>query len=213
MAFLKGPGFIITWAISIVIGLAVLITDLMTRNRQIAPIMKLVWVLTVSYSGLMGLGIYFWSGRRQIARDTLWRRGARSVSHCFAGCGAGEIVGVVISVGLLSLGQVWLSVVTFVLAYVLGIAFNAGPLLSDGEDLSTALKDSVITESASILMMETVAIGVDQLIAGSVNTLTKPLFWSSLFISLSAGLLFAYPVNVWLVKAGIKKGMANPTLA
>jgi Domain of unknown function (DUF4396) len=213
MFFLTGPGFIITWAISIFIGLAMLITDLLTRNRQIAPIMKLVWLLTVGYSGLIGLGIYAWSGRRQIEEDTLWRRAARSVSHCFAGCGAGEIIGVSISVGLFSVGQVWLSVITFILAYVLGIAFNAGPLLSNGEDLSTALKDSVITESASILVMEAIAIGVDQLLGGSVNSLTQPLFWSSLFISLTTGLLFAYPVNVWLVKTGIKEGMASPILA
>ena len=36
------------------------------------------------------------------------------------------------------------------------------------------------------------------------------LFWSSLILSLSAGLIVAYPVNVALVYMGVKSGMANP---
>ena len=38
----------------------------------------------------------------------------------------------------------------------------------------------------------------------------EPLFWTSMLFSLSAGLCAAYPVNVWLIHAGVKSGMGHP---
>ncbi|WP_439028641.1 DUF4396 domain-containing protein [Haloarchaeobius sp. DT45] len=40
--------------------------------------------------------------------------------------------------------------------------------------------------------------------------IVEPLFWASLVVSLSVGLLVAYPVNVFLVHQGVKDGMQNP---
>ena len=57
--------------------------------------------------------------------------------------------------------------------------------------------------------MEAVAIGVDLLLARSA-TLGQPLFWGSIAVSLTLGLLAAYPVNVLLIQRGVKAGMANP---
>ncbi len=37
-----------------------------------------------------------------------------------------------------------------------------------------------------------------------------PVFWGALIISLSMGLLAAYPVNVLLIRFGVKEGMHNP---
>jgi hypothetical protein len=45
--------------------------------------MKFVWGFTVLYSGPVGLAVYWYSGRSQIRRDSLWRRGFRSVCHCY----------------------------------------------------------------------------------------------------------------------------------
>lgn len=36
------------------------------------------------------------------------------------------------------------------------------------------------------------------------------LFWSALVFSLSLGLLVAYPVNLVLIRRGVKEGMMNP---
>lgn len=41
-------------------------------------------------------------------------------------------------------------------------------------------------------------------------TMAEPLFWTSLIVSLSAGLLAAYPVNVLLIHLGVKAGMRDP---
>lgn len=57
--------------------------------------------------------------------------------------------------------------------------------------------------------MELVAISVD-LVLGGRATIGEPLFWSSMVVSLTLGLLAAYPVNVALVHYGVKEGMMDP---
>lgn len=131
------------------------------------------------------------------------------MAHCYSGCGGGEIVGVIIAAGLLSLNNWWIAAITFTLAYIAGMLMTIGPLTQEGVPLKRATKDAFYSETASIVVMEAVAIGVDIWLAGEA-TMGEPLFWSSLVFSLSMGLLAAYPVNVWLVKRGVKEGMHNP---
>jgi hypothetical protein len=208
-AILTSPAFLIVWGVLVVISVAILIRDLRRNNPEIAGLMKLVWIFTVVYSGPAGLAVYYYSGRKQIARDSVWRRGFRSTAHCYSGCGAGEIAGVFIAGGLLSLGNWWIAGITFALAYVAGFAMTVGPLIQEGVPFRRAMWDAFYSESASITVMEIVAIGVDLWLAGGA-TMGDPLFWSSLVFSLTAGLIAAYPVNVLLVRFGVKEGMHDP---
>jgi hypothetical protein len=57
--------------------------------------------------------------------------------------------------------------------------------------------------------MEITAVSLDLWLAASA-TMDQPLFWGSLILSLSVGLIAAYPVNVLLVHLGIKHGMGDP---
>ena len=57
--------------------------------------------------------------------------------------------------------------------------------------------------------MEVVAIGVDLWLSAGAG-LGDVLFWSSLVVSLSLGLIAAWPVNVALVALGVKEGMHDP---
>lgn len=91
---ISGPEFLVAWAVLLLPSLAVLVRDLWTRNAHLMPLMQAVWVFTVLYSGPFGLWVYWLTGRKEIARDTVWRRSFRSVAHCYSGCGMGEIVGV-----------------------------------------------------------------------------------------------------------------------
>lgn len=68
--------------------------------------------------------------------------------------------------------------------------------------------DALYSETASITVMEIVAIGVDLWLAGPA-TVGDVRFWSSL-VSLTTGLVAAYPVNVLLVRWGVKEGMMDP---
>ena len=208
-SLLTDPAFLWVWCGLVAVSLAVLIYDLKTANPQTPSLMKLVWSFTVLYSGPLGLAVYFYSGRRQIARDSLWRRGFRSVAHCYSGCGAGEVVGVFIAAGLFGLGNWWIAGITFVLAYVAGFALTVGPLMQEGVPLHRALWDAVYSETASITVMEIVAISVDLWLAGNAG-MGDPIFWASLVFSLSMGLLAAYPVNLLLIAWGVKEGMHSP---
>jgi len=209
--FLSMPQVLLAWAVIDLACVAAVIQDLIRNNPQTMPIMRLVWVLTVLYSGPLGLAIYYWSGRRQIARDSIWRKGFRSVSHCYSGCGLGEIVGLLICTGLLSLGNIAVSIVTFALAYIAGFALTMKPLMDDGEPFHRALRDAAWSETASIAAMEIAAIGVDLALTGNAQLgFGNPLFWSTMVVSLSCGLIAAYPVNLLLIHYGIKEGMHDP---
>lgn len=197
------------WAVMTTGSIVVLLHDLRQRNPEIAGLMKFVWIFTVAYSGPLGLWLYWKTGRKQIVRDTIWRRGGRSVAHCYSGCGMGEIAGVILTVGILSLSTWWVAVITFALAYVAGFALTAGPLMQEGIAAKQAMLDAFYSETASITVMEIVAITVDLTLAGSAG-MAQPLFWSSLIISLTAGLAAAYPVNVLLIRWGVKEGMHDP---
>lgn len=207
---LANPAFLGTWIVLVAGSLALLVYDLRTKNSNMRSLMKWVWVFTVLYSGPLGLAIYYYSGRRQIASDSLWKRGCRSVAHCYSGCGAGEVTGVFIAAGILALDTLWVALITFALAYVAGFALTMGPLMQQGVSFSQALEDAFYSETASITVMEVVAIGTDLFLAQKA-TIDEPLFWASLVFSLTLGLVAAYPVNVLLIHHGVKEGMANPT--
>ena len=207
--WLEEPWVLVLFVLNSVFATQVLIHDLRAKNRQMGALMKVVWILTVVYSGFLGLAIYFYAGRRQIRSDSLWRRGFRSVAHCFSGCGGGEVVGVLWAASLGLGSTLGTFALTFSLAYLAGLALTVGPLLSDGAPFATAVKDGVLTESASIIVMEVVAISVDLNLARGAGP-SEVRFWTVLFISLAAGLLAAYPVNLLLIRRGIKAGMHDP---
>lgn len=120
-----------------------------------------------------------------------------------------EIVGITLAQGVLALSTVWVAVITFGFAYLFGYGLNIGPLVQEGEDLWTAAKDALISETPSITVMEIAAVGSDLLIAGTAG-MGSVLFWMALSLSLSIGFIAAYPVNAGLIGLGVKGGMMNP---
>jgi len=197
------------WATLNIVSLGVLWWDVRKRNQNLPSLMKLVWTLVVAYSGPVGLAVYWYSGRTQLDDDSLWKQGFRSDSHCYSGCGLGEVIGITSATIILSFSMFWVTVVTFSLAYLFGYALTVGPLMQEGESFVTAAKDALWTETPSITVMEVTAIGTDLLLAGGAKW-TQPLFWTALFFSLSLGFVAAYPVNAALIAVGVKEGMGNP---
>lgn len=201
----------LAWFGSALVATGIVSVDLYKNQSHLGRLMKIVWVLSTLYAGLIGLGVYWYSGRKEISQDSLWRRGWRSTAHCFSGCGLGEIIGVFVGVQILHLATSSTAALTFGLAYSLGMVLTVGPLMHDGVDLLTAVKDAVYTETASITVMEAVAISIDLwLIQGSSSGMLDPFFYLALVVSLLSGFAAAYPVNVLLIKYGVKSGMHNP---
>lgn len=208
---LTNPAVVAVWVVLVAASLAVLAWDLHEHNRETAPLMKFAWGLSTVYSGPIALAVYWFSGRSQIAHDSTWRGGWRSVTHCYSGCGAGEAVGVVVLAGVLAVTSTAITaVVTFILAYIFGFALTIGPLMQEGVGFGEALSDALYSETASIAVMEIAAIGTDIWLASSAH-ITSLIFWTGLAFSLSIGYFVAYPVNVYLVHRGVKGGMADPT--
>lgn len=200
---------VVAWLVLSLLSVTILRYDLRQNNPQLPATMKLVWTLTVLYSGLLGLAVYWYSGRAQIPEDTFFRRGMRSTAHCYSGCGLGEAAGVTIAAVLL-LEASGIVALTFALAYLFGVAFTVGPLIQEGVGLREAFADAVYSETGSIVAMEVVAIGTDIYLAGEA-TVVDPVFWASLAVSLSLGFLAAYPVNLGLLTLGVKEGMSDPS--
>ena len=208
-AIISNPVLLSIWAALVVLSLWYVTRDLTRKNTGLMPLMKVVWFLIVLYSGPIGLAVYRYSGRKQIPQDSLWRRTFRSDAHCYSGCGLGEIIGVTLTVGLLGLSNLWVALITFACAYIIGFSLTIGPLLQGGESLTSAISDSFWGETASITGMEVAAIGVDLWLAGDAR-MGDLLFWGSLIVSLIVGFFIAYPINALLIRFGVKEGMMNP---
>nr|WP_248906761.1 DUF4396 domain-containing protein [Halocatena marina] len=206
---LSSPAVFGLWILLVISSTVVLWWDIRKRNQALPSMMKFVWTLTVLYSGPLGLAIYWYTGRTQISRDSFWRRGSRSTSHCYSGCGAGEIIGITLAQGIFVVSTLWVVLITFGFAYLFGYALNVGPLMQEGESFVEAATDAVLSETPSITVMEIAAIGTDLLLAGTAG-MGSALFWMSLAFSLSVGFIAAYPVNAGLITLGVKEGMMNP---
>lgn len=206
---LSSPITLAIWAILVIASVGVLWWDIKKQNQVLPSMMKFVWTVTVIYSGPIGLAIYWWSGRTQISTDSFWRRGSRSTSHCYSGCGLGEIVGITLAQGILAFDTLWVVLITFGFAYLFGYVLNIGPLMQEGVSFGEATKDAILSETPSITVMEIAAIGTDLLLAGSAG-IGSVLFWMALAFSLSVGFIAAYPVNAGLITLGVKEGMMDP---
>ena len=206
---ISNPVLLSIWAALVVLSLWYVTRDLTRKNTGLMPLMKVVWFLIVLYSGPIGLAVYRYSGRKQIPQDSLWRRTFRSDADCYSGCGLGEIIGVTLTVGLLGLSNLWVALITFACAYIIGFSLTIGPLLQGGESLTSAVSDSFWGETASITGMEVAAIGFDLWLAGDAR-MGDLLFWGSLIVSLIVGFFIAYPINALLIRFGVKEGMMNP---
>ncbi|MFB6196502.1 MAG: DUF4396 domain-containing protein [Haloplanus sp.] len=206
---LSNPMVIGLWALFVVASVGIVRWDIRRYNQALPSMMKGVWTLVVLYSGPFGLLLYWYAGRTQISHDSLWRRGVRSTAHCYSGCGAGEVVGVTLAQGILSLAVGWVAAITFGFAYLFGYALTVGPLMQEGVAFREAAIDALYSETPSITIMEIVAVGADLLLAADTH-MGQPLFWMALALSLSLGFVAAFPVNVVLVRFGVKEGMKNP---
>ncbi len=109
---------------------------------------------------------------------------------------------------------VW--VLDFVFAYALGIVFQYYAIvpmrgLSPGKGLVAAVKaDTLSLISWQIGMcglMALVQFWLFPALAGRAAPVNSVEFWFAMQLAMVAGLLTSYPVNWWLVSAGIKERM------
>ena len=129
---------------------------------------------------------------------------ASATFHCLLGCGLGEIVGVIIGTAL-----AFSNVQTIVLAVSLGFVFGFGlgliPLLKARFRLKDAIRQVLIAEGLSIVVMETAEVLIEVYTPGVMAAgLASWLFWAGMLLALIAGFIAAFPVNYVLVGRGIR---------
>ena len=214
---------------------AVVLGDLLRGRRQAMWIMNLVWPLTMLYAGPLGLWLYWRAGRaaphaamhhgdghhhhhaHAAARQRpLWQTVALATTHCGSGCTLGDLLAEsLMAVAPLSLfGQRvfggWL--LDYVAALVFGIAFQYFTIqpmrkLSPGAGLRAALKADLASLSAwQVGMYGWMAVALFGLFTPALPK-SGPLFWFMMQLAMLAGFATAYPVNRWLIRAGVKEAM------
>ena len=188
-------------------------------NRLQMPIMEVVWPVTALYLG--PVAVWAWRRWRIPKGEGMQDRplptaAALAVGHCGAGCTLGDIVGssLVFLLGLELAGlALWPELaVDFVLALSLGVIFQywtiapmRGLGLRDG--LVAALKaDTLSLVAFEVGLFAWMILVQLVLFPGGLHP-DEAGFWFMMQVGMILGFITAYPVNWWLVRAGIKERM------
>ncbi len=124
--------------------------------------------------------------------------------HCLLGCGIGEVIGIIIgtALGLSNLNTLVLAVA---LGFVVGFIFGLWPLMRAGFNFSRALRQVLIAETLSIVVMETTEVLVQVYTPGVMDAgLSSWIFWLGMGFALAAGYVAAFPVNYILIGKGVR---------
>ena len=96
------------------------------------------------------------------------------------------------------------------LAFVFGYALTMRGLLAGGMGLRQALRIALAAVTVSVATMEIVDNLLILVIPGAIDaTLSQPLFWGSLALSLAVAFVAAFPVNRWMIGRGTGHAVAH----
>lgn len=208
-----------------------ILVDLYARgHRQQMGVMEAVWPVTALYLGPLAVWGYRRFGlpasprwRRERGLDEppatpSWASTALGVSHCGAGCTLGDIVAgtVVFWAGWTVAGSALLAeyVGDYALALALGIVFQYFAIAPmHGLRLRAGL---VRAAKADVLSLTAFEVGLFAWMAFQALVLfpaphqvhaDSAVYWFGMQIGMVLGFLTAWPVNVWLIRRGIKESM------
>lgn len=210
----------------------IIVLDLLAGHKQHMWIMNLVWPITALYFGPLALWAYFKWGRLSTHHQMMkakergeemptkkkpfWQICSTAATHCGAGCTLGDIIaewGLVLFPLTLFGHKIFAAwVADYILAFLLGIAFQYFTIkpmknLSVGKGLAKAIQaDTLSITFWQIGMYGWMAV-TTFLIFGHELEKTRPVFWFMMQIAMWFGFATSYPINVWLLKQGIKEKM------
>lgn len=199
------------------------------RRRQKMAVMEAVWPVTALYFGPVASVAYRRWGRpkstRWLAEQGLeqpperppWTSVALGVSHCGAGCTLGDIIAetVVFLAGWEIAGlALWPELIgDYTLALLLGVAFQyfaIAPMrdLSVREGLRQAVKADFLSLTAfEVGLFGWMALMAFVLFPDPHLHPDSAVYWLGMQIGMVLGFLTAWPVNVWLIRKGVKEAM------
>src|ERR687887_362550 len=120
-------------------------------------------------------------------RSDLTRQAVQATAHCLTGCAVGEILGLVLAIGL---------------AFLFGYSLTMRSVVRS-VGLRDAIRIALAADTFSIVVMEIVDNGFVLLVPGAMAAgLEDGLFWWSLGVSLVIAFFAALPVNRFLIGRG-----------
>lgn len=209
---------LVTWFALTGLGAAYVAYDAFLRTPEMR-VMKWGWLLVTLYTGPVGAAVYVLAcqepapgAHEQFVRP-LWKQALGSTIHCLAGDASGIVFAAAVTAALgLPMG------LDLVVEYVLGFAFGLfvfqalfmrGML---GGSYARAVRRAFLPEwlSMNAVMAGMVPVMV-VLMSRDMRAMepTSLRFWGVMSLAALVGGALAYPLNVWLVVAGLKHGMGT----
>ena len=181
------------------------------------PGMKMDGMPEMKTGGMSGMDMSGMPGMDMPMRPR-WQSVALSTLHCGAGCTLADLVGewflyfVPVAIGGSLIAGSW--IVDYLLALLFGIGFQYAairgmePATPGGQIVRRAAKADILSLTAwQAGMYGWMAIVIFALNGGVAMPRTSFGFWFMMQIAMACGFLVALPVNVLLIRRGIKKGM------
>lgn len=202
------------------------------KHKQSMHIMGIVWPLTMLWASWIGLLAYISFGRQKNNMEPMkmdpnmdmsnndmmmetkkhkWQGIALSTLHCGAGCTLADIIGESI------IGGFGLSIVTgwsldYILALIIGVYFQYVAIQQMGKiapkaAITKALKSDILSLTAwQVGMYGFMGIYIMFFAEGGINRASYE-FWFVMQLAMVAGFIISYPMNIWLIKKGVKHSM------
>jgi len=209
--------FLVAWFIVAAASTAYVAWD-QFRNNPEPVVMKWGFVLVTLYMGPLGLLLYVLTdkeprpGEHERFVQALWKQGVGSTIHCVAGDATGIILAAAVT-AVLGL-PMWIDLIV---EYIAGFAFGLFIFQSlfmksmMGGTYAQNVRKMFMPEFISMnFMMAAMAPVMSFLMMGRdmrAMVPTELLFWGVMSLGVIAGLVGAYPANVWMVARRLKHGL------
>ncbi|MBC5810887.1 MAG: DUF4396 domain-containing protein [Candidatus Eremiobacteraeota bacterium] len=182
-------------------------------------VMKYGWILVTLYTGPIGLILYILSckepspGTHEDFIKPLWKQAVGSTIHCLAGDATGIIAAAAIT-GFLGFPMWAESISEYALGFAFGLLIFQALFMKDmmGGSYLGAVRKTVLPEWISMNAMMGAMIAVMVILMTRDMAAMEPTtlrFWGIMSLATIVAGIVAYPLNVWLVWAGLKHGMGT----
>jgi len=213
-----GDALLLVWFAAVIISVAYVAWDAFTYNPEM-KVMKYGWVLVTLYTGPIGLILYILSckepspGTHEEFVRPLWKQAVGSTIHCLAGDATGIIAAAAITAVLGF--PMWLeSISEYIFGFTFGLFVFQALFMKDmmGGSYVGAVRKTILPEWISMnammgAMIATMVILMTRDMAAMEPTSLR--FWGIMSLATVVAGIVAYPLNVWLVWAGLKHGMGT----
>src|SRR3989442_4392880 len=210
---------VLLWVALTLISTAYVASDAFTNNPELT-VMKWGWVLVRLYIGLLGAVLYVMSckeprpGTHERFISPLWKQGVGSTIHCVAGDASGIVFAATVT-ALIGF-PMWIDlIVEYALGFSFGLFIFQALFMKDvmGGSYRRALTMSLVPEwlSMNMVMAGMIPAMVLLMMGQDMRAMepTELVYWGAMSASIIVGFAVAYPVNLWLVAAGLKHGMGT----